>query len=165
MALSRLYPNWNEISILSRHISERKRFITLVSETLSYLLIPNDISMPFLLEYSYLNEPLFVMGKLDNSSCLHVGQLYSVSEISDNSSRYFLLRQVTVHIHWSHMRNIFSMLFGLFLAICIKKGLKWFSNDSVIIFPIFIWEYFNLHPKCSLALTWHLFREFANRAY
>jgi hypothetical protein len=84
-----------------------------------YLFMLNDISKPFFLEKSYLNESLSVMGKLDSSSCLQEGQLYSVSEISANSCRYFLLRQVTVQKHWSHKRKSLSLVFRLFSLVCI----------------------------------------------
>jgi hypothetical protein len=60
-----------------------------------------------------VNESIGTIGKLDNWSWLQTGQVYSVSDISDSSSRYFLLRQVAVQRHRSHTRNILSLILGL----------------------------------------------------
>ncbi|HEY7228074.1 MAG TPA: hypothetical protein VH481_08110 [Nitrososphaeraceae archaeon] len=76
---------------------------------------PKVNSRPLPSEKLYVNESLGVTGKLDKLSQLQTGQLSSDSDISDNSSRYFLLIQVDVHNHRSHKSNILSLILGLLL--------------------------------------------------
>ena len=78
-----------------------------------YRAYPNFSSRPLLLEWLYVKDSLSVRGKLESCCSLHIGQLYSISELLVSSLKYFLSRQVTVHIHLSHTKNIFSLLLGL----------------------------------------------------
>ena len=99
----------------------------------NYFLPLNATLSPLFFEYLYVYESLADTGKLDNGSWLQIGQVYSVSDISDNSSRYFLVRQVTVHRHWSHNRNILSLTLGLFSFITFSvAGIALVESLSII---------------------------------
>ena len=107
---------------------------------LEYHFIVNVISRPLFFEYLYLNVLLDVMGKLLNWSCLHMGQLYSTSDISDKSSRYFLLIQVTAHRHWSHNRNILSPI--LWLNVFIRGSVPTIRlRDYLAYYLAFSWNF------------------------